>query len=122
MQILAGRYARAFEQNRDLGFETAFNNPAAQPAKEISMDITDLLIHVHPALSAEQRAKIEEAFAREQGGGLGTLQPRASPCADRGVRSGGVPRGATSPDRARVGSSGHHGGFVVSSTTMNLTF
>jgi len=67
VQILAGRYARAFEQNRDLGFETAFNNPAAQPAKEIAMDITDLLIHVHPALSAEQRAKIEEALRGSKG-------------------------------------------------------
>lgn len=31
------------------------------------MDITDVLIHVHPALAVEQRAKIEEALGRSKG-------------------------------------------------------
>jgi len=31
------------------------------------MDITDILIHVHPALSAGQRAKIEEALSGSKG-------------------------------------------------------
>lgn len=31
------------------------------------MDITDILIHVHPTLSAEQRAKIEEALLGSKG-------------------------------------------------------
>lgn len=31
------------------------------------MDITDILIHVHPTLSAEQRAKIEEALSGSKG-------------------------------------------------------
>ena len=31
------------------------------------MDIADIMIHVHPTLSAEQRAKIEEAWSASQG-------------------------------------------------------
>ena len=31
------------------------------------MDIADILIHVHPTLSAEQRAKIEEALSGSKG-------------------------------------------------------
>lgn len=31
------------------------------------MDITDILIHVHPTLSAGQRARIEEALSGNQG-------------------------------------------------------
>ncbi|MDP2267397.1 MAG: heavy-metal-associated domain-containing protein [Thiobacillus sp.] len=31
------------------------------------MDITDIMIHVHPTLSAEQRAKIEEALSGRKG-------------------------------------------------------
>lgn len=31
------------------------------------MDITDILIHVHPTLSAEQRAKIEDALLGSKG-------------------------------------------------------
>lgn len=31
------------------------------------MDITDILIHVHPALSTEQREKIEEALSGNKG-------------------------------------------------------
>ena len=31
------------------------------------MDIADILIHVHPTLSAEQRAKIEEALSESKG-------------------------------------------------------
>jgi len=31
------------------------------------MDITDILIHVHPTLSAEQRAKIEDALIASKG-------------------------------------------------------
>ena len=31
------------------------------------MDITDIMIHVHPALSTEQRAKVEEALSGSKG-------------------------------------------------------
>ena len=31
------------------------------------MDIVDIMIHVHPALSAEQRAKIEDALIASRG-------------------------------------------------------
>ncbi len=31
------------------------------------MDIADILIHVHPTLSAEQRTKIEEALSGSKG-------------------------------------------------------
>ncbi|KVW91324.1 heavy-metal-associated domain-containing protein [Thiobacillus denitrificans] len=31
------------------------------------MDFADILIHVHPTLSTEQRAKIEEALSGNQG-------------------------------------------------------
>lgn len=31
------------------------------------MDITDILIHVHPTLSAEQREKVEEALSGSKG-------------------------------------------------------
>ncbi|MCL5061456.1 MAG: hypothetical protein M1449_13985 [Candidatus Thermoplasmatota archaeon] len=31
------------------------------------MDVADILIHVHPALTAEQRAKIEEALSGSKG-------------------------------------------------------
>lgn len=31
------------------------------------MDITDIMIHVHPALSAEQRAKVEAALSGSKG-------------------------------------------------------
>ena len=31
------------------------------------MDITDILIHVHPTLTTEQRAKIEEALSASKG-------------------------------------------------------
>ena len=35
---------------------------AGMPAKESSMDIVDFLIHIHPDLPIEQRAKLEEAL------------------------------------------------------------
>ena len=39
------------------------------------MDFADILIHVHPTLSAEQRAKIEEAL----GGSKGVVSAHFSP-------------------------------------------
>lgn len=31
------------------------------------MNITDILIHVHPTLAAEQRTKVEEALSKSEG-------------------------------------------------------
>jgi hypothetical protein len=40
---------------------------AGKPAKETDMDIVDILIHVHPELSVEQRAKIEHEVGMNKG-------------------------------------------------------
>jgi len=37
------------------------------PAKERNMNIADILIHVHPDLSSEQRAKIEQEVGAHEG-------------------------------------------------------
>ena len=42
------------------------------------MDITDILIHVHPTLSAEQRAKIEDALIASKGVVAATFSPTHS--------------------------------------------
>jgi len=40
---------------------------AGKPAKETDMDIADILIHVHPELSADQRMKIEDEIGTQKG-------------------------------------------------------
>lgn len=42
------------------------------------MDITDIMIHVHPTLSAEHRAKIEDALIASKGGVAATFSPAHS--------------------------------------------
>lgn len=42
------------------------------------MDITDIMIHVHPTLSAEQRAKIEDALIASKGVVAATFSPTHS--------------------------------------------
>ena len=39
-----------------------YHTTADKSAKEGTMDIADILIHVHPDLLAEQREKLEEAL------------------------------------------------------------
>ena len=42
------------------------------------MDIADILIHVHPTLTAEQRAKIEDALIASKGVVAATFSPTHS--------------------------------------------
>lgn len=80
------------------------------------MDITDILIHVHPALSTEQREKIEEALSGNKGVISAHFNFAHPNELIRSVRPGGSPRRAVASNRARVGCGGYPGGVVVRPT------